>query len=246
MGLPWLDKFSVLVCFPVFSGQTFIWLQWWSNGLHFCALDGFTANYADQRDLHCVCERARKARRKHSLMSSLTFWSLRNKYAHTLLQWVRLEGWVSDTHSNKYFHFFHHSSASTCFLVLYSLSQWVLLTFTWSHYFERFILWIRVDYCLVVSGPCSCLYCSDRPLPNARRHATWQLLSLALHLSWCEAAVKPVWEVKRKQFWCLRSNTYILLYEKSYTVQTINIHVPLRLVNRLLKANNGITMGCLL
>lgn len=113
----------------------------------------------------------------------------------------------------RYFQFFYHSSASTCFLFLCFLSQWVRLTFTWSHYFVRSILWIRFDYCLVVSGPCSCLYRSDRPLPNARRHATWQLLSLALHFSLCEAAVEPVWEVKRKQFWC-REARLIFCYMK--------------------------------
>lgn len=112
----------------------------------------------------------------------------------------------------KYFRSFHHSSASTCFLFLCSLSQWVRLTFTWSHYFERSILWIRFDCCLVV---CSCLYRSDRPLPNARRHATWQLLSLALHLSLCEAVVEPVWEVKRKQFNCQEA-TLTFCYIKSH------------------------------
>lgn len=64
-------------------------------------------------------------------------------------------------------------------------------------------------------GLCSCLYRSDRPLPNARRHATWQLLSLALHLSLCEAAVKPVWEVKRKQFNCQEA-TLTFCYIKSH------------------------------
>lgn len=125
------------------------------------------------------------------------------------------------THTQyKYFHFFHHSSACTCFLVLCSLSRWVRLTFTWSHYFERSILWIRFDYWIVVSGSCSCLYCSDRPLPNARRHATWQLLSLALHLSLCEAAVIPVWEVKRKQFWC-REATLTFCYLKYHIPCTL-------------------------
>lgn len=126
----------------------------------------------------------------------------------------------------KYFQFFCHSSTST-FLFLCSLSQWVGLTFTWSHY--------CCDYFLVVSEPCSCLFGSDRPLPNARRHATWQLLSLALHLSLCEAAVEPVWEVKRKQFWCQEATHVTFCYMKYHIpckLFTYTCHVTW-MVNRL-------------
>lgn len=158
------------------------------------------------------------ARRKHTVMSSMNILEVKKRmWGYGGLCAVSLymgsaAGLGGDT-QYKYFQFFYHSSASTCFLFLCFLSQWVRLTFTWSHYFVRSILWIRFDYCFVVLGPCSCLYRSDRPLPNARRHATWQLLSLALHFSLCEAAVEPVWEVKRKQFWC-REATLIFCYMK--------------------------------
>lgn len=64
-----------------------------------------------------------------------------------------------------------------------------------------------------VSVPAYIMRCTDRPLPNARRPVTRQLLSLALHLSLCEAALSSVWEVKRKQFWHVES---IHLYTHAY------------------------------
>lgn len=105
--------------------------------------------------------------------------------------------------------------------------KWMALLLILSFYFMlRFTFWLLPWWC----GPC--LYHALHWW-NARRHITWQLLSLALHLSSCEAAASPVWEVKRKHVLALRSepsvNTYMPI-EISHNVVTVYIYTSSRLV----------------
>lgn len=66
------------------------------------------------------------------------------------------------------------------------------------HYKRHIVTTFAYRYC--VARPACILLCTDRPTLNARRHTTWQLLSLALHLSLCKAAVSLTCKVKSKHF----------------------------------------------